>query len=369
MKIAYDPQIFSGQMYGGISRYFFEIASRINDGNNVDLKVVAPMHVNAYLKKLPKKLLTGFSSPFPYDFLRLYQRGSSMILGDVILRSFSPDVVHETYYFKTPLGPKKSLRVLTIYDMIHEKFQTQFKYGDKTPKHKAIAASRADHVICISESTKNDVINILGLSPEKISVTHLGFDLIVDHAHNIKTDWLLTGKPYLLFVGSRGGYKNFFGVLETYASSSLLRSEFNLCCFGGGSFTHDELAAIKKFGLQAEQVVQVSGDDQVLAEAYRGAYAFIYPSLYEGFGIPPLEAMSYDCPVVCSNTSSIPEVVGDAGQYFDPYDKSSIQAAIEGVVASNELRLTLIEKGKRRLKLFSWDKCAVETFQIYKSLI
>lgn len=99
-----------------------------------------------------------------------------------------------------------------------------------------------------------------------------------------------------------------------------------------------------------------------------GACAFIFPSLYEGFGIPPLEAMSHDCPLVCSNTSSIPEVVGDAGEYFDPADAASMRAAIERVVTSDSHRKLLISKGRARLKYFSWDCCAVETLEIYMKL-
>jgi glycosyltransferase involved in cell wall biosynthesis len=107
----------------------------------------------------------------------------------------------------------------------------------------------------------------------------------------------------------------------------------------------------------------------LLAKFYIKASVFVYPSLYEGFGIPPLEAMAYKCPVVCSNTSSIPEVVGDAGVYFDPYSIESIRLATERVVESESLINDLIRKGENRLKFFSWDKCANETLKVYKSLL
>jgi glycosyltransferase involved in cell wall biosynthesis len=106
----------------------------------------------------------------------------------------------------------------------------------------------------------------------------------------------------------------------------------------------------------------------LLAKLYKFARAFIYPSLYEGFGIPPLEAMSHGCPVVCSNTSSIPEVVGDAGEYFDPVDTGSMREAIEHVVGSDSHRNLLIAKGYERLKSFSWDRCAAETLDVYRRL-
>jgi glycosyltransferase involved in cell wall biosynthesis len=368
IKVAYDSQIFSGQVYGGVSRYICEIATRISKDSDISVKTVAPMYVNAYLESMPKRILSGFKSPFPYDFLRLYQRALSLLLGDTMLRFMRPDIVHETYYFKYPLGSKRAVRVLTIYDMIHEKFESQFQYGDKTAKHKAAAAERADHIICISESTKRDVIEILGIKPEKISVIHLGFDLIKGNADKDSQPECAVDKPYLLYVGTRGGYKNFQPMLQAYATSQLLKSEFNLVCFGGGSFNTEELVLMKKLDLGANQVYQFSGDDELLAQYYKGASAFVFPSLYEGFGIPPLEAMSYSCPVVCSNTSSIPEVVGDAGQYFNPYDVKSMQIAIELVVESAELKKSLIAKGKGRLNQFSWDKCAAETLAVYKGL-
>ena len=365
MKIAFDSQIFSAQVYGGISRYFCEIASKICKNSKETVKIVAPMHVNAYLDNLPKEILSGFHSPFSSDFLRLHQRAASIVLGDLILRFIRPDIIHETYYFKYPLGPRSASRLLTVYDMIHEKFESQFPYEDKTAKYKAAAVARADHIICISESTKKDLIDILEVRPEKITVIHLGFDL-TDSPHSLVEH---NGRDYLLYVGNRGGYKNFLTMLEVYASSEVLRSKYDLICFGGGAFNADELNAIRALNLSPKNVVQLSGGDALLANHYKNASAFVYPSLYEGFGIPPLEAMSYGCPVVCSNTSSIPEVVGDAGQYFDPYDKESMQNSIETVINSSALRDSLIAKGYLRLQEFSWDKCARATLNVYKNLV
>jgi len=107
----------------------------------------------------------------------------------------------------------------------------------------------------------------------------------------------------------------------------------------------------------------------ILASYYKAASVFVYPSLYEGFGIPPLEAMSFDCPVVCSNVSSIPEVVGNAGEMFDPYDPDSLRMAIENVVDNDELRQTLIIRGRHRIQFFSWERCAQETLDVYRRVL
>ncbi|MDH4153339.1 MAG: glycosyltransferase family 4 protein [Nitrospira sp.] len=368
MKIAYDSQIFCSQTYGGISRYFCETASRIAKEPDVQVVIAAPMHINAYLENVSPKIVSGFRAPPAAAHFHPLRRRLGLVFGDLMLRAMAPDLVHETFFHGYPLGSRRTRRVLTIYDMIHEKFASSFPHTDKTARYKALAAERADHVICISESTRQDALEILGLSPGKTSVIYLGFDLM--KGVNNKVEGLVEpiGEPYLLYVGKRGGYKNFLRLLEAYGTSSQLKSHYTLICFGGGAFKADELRALQSLGLDGARVKHLEGDDQLLAEFYERASAFIFPSLYEGFGIPPLEAMSHDCPVVCSNTSSIPEVVGDAGEYFDPHDVEAMRVAIERVVMSDSHRKLLIAKGRVRLKRFSWDRCAAETLDVYKKL-
>lgn len=373
MKIAYDSQIFCAQTYGGVSRYFCEIASRLARDPELDVSIAAPMYVNAYLEHMPKGIVSGFRAPnvdrFKSIYPRLALRATGLLLGDLMLRAISPDIVHETYFFSYRLGSRRARRVLTIYDMIHERFPSDFPLADKTSRHKAMAAKRADHVICISESTQRDAIEILGLAPEKTSVIHLGFDLMKSGNDSLINGTSAIDEPFLLYVGSRGGYKNFLRLLEAYALSPQLRAEFKLVCFGGGALSAEEQERIARLGLGNDRVIQLGGSDQLLSSLYARAQAFIYPSLYEGFGIPPLEAMSHDCPVICGTTSSIPEVVGDGGEYFDAADVDSMREAIERVVSSESHRKALIEKGRARLGCFSWDRCAKETLEVYRNLV
>jgi glycosyltransferase involved in cell wall biosynthesis len=368
MKIAYDSQIFSAQVYGGISRYFCEIARRIAKEPGLQVSIAAPMYVNAYLEDMPEGLVSGFRAPKIIGS-RLLQRGVGMLIGDLMLRAKAPDIVHETYYFPYRLGPRRARRVLTIHDMIPEKFASNLLHTEKTAQYKVLAAKRADHVICISESTRRDAIEILGLQPDKTSVIYHGFDLMNARVKVATNVVLPTNKPYLLYVGIRGGYKNFLGLLEAYASSPLLRTEYGLICFGGGAFSQDEQKVFEMHGLDQAQIIQIGGSDQLLAELYKNASVFVYPSLYEGFGMPPLEAMAHDCPVACSNSGSIPEVVADAGEYFDPGNIESLRVAIEHVTESASHRGALIKKGHERLKLFSWDHCATKTLDVYNALV
>ena len=368
MKIAYDHQIFGWQQYGGISRYFFELASNIAVSKAADVTVVSPVFVNAYLQSASDGLrVIGKKVPAIRRSGRLF-RAANQLLAPALMRNLSPDIVHETYYSKTRCAPAKSRVVLTVFDMIHERYPDSFPAWDSTAQEKALAVRRADHIICISKQTRSDLIEILKVNPDDTSVVNLGFTLTQGEFGNpIAT--AVSDRPYLLYVGSRGGYKNFDGFIRAFASNDRLRNFFDVVAFGGGAFSSRELGLFTGLGLHGGSVRHVAGDDARLATLYRGAEVFVYPSLYEGFGIPPLEAMGFDCPVVCSNTSSIPEVVGDAALFFDPNDLSSMEGALAEITGNAGLRNSLIARGRERIKIFSWKKCAEETVEIYKKVL
>ena len=276
-----------------------------------------------------------------------------------------PDLVHETYYASKPAMTPGYKRVLTVYDMIHELFPAEFPANDRTPIDKASAVARADHIICISEHTRRDLIRILGVPHEKTSVIHLGISL---SPTGTRGD-LPVCRPFLLYVGARGGYKNFACLLRAYAASGRLLKEFDLLAFGGGPINTKEAEFIRQLSIPPENVRQVQGGDDVLEVLYRRAAAFVYPSLYEGFGLPPLEAMSFDCPVICSNASSIPEVVGNAALLFDPLSAEALGQAIAVVLDDAGLRQALIAKGRARINHFSWEKCAQLTMTVYERVL
>jgi glycosyltransferase involved in cell wall biosynthesis len=367
MKIAFDYQIFGWQEYGGISRYAFELASALHAGRSDEVAIFCPIYVNRYLERAPAGLLRdGRRVPsFPRSG-RIY-RALNRWLAWPALRRFRPDIVHQTYYSGGGARLQGARYVLTVHDMIHERFPENFSPVDPTRREKAMAVARADHVICISEQTRKDLIDILSVPYEKTSVVHLGFALSAGQRSAEERPRL--EYPYILFVGSRGGYKNFGELLLAYASSPAVHERVKLVCFGGGAFRAAELAAIGKAGLNASKVIHIAGDDDVLANCYRHARAFIYPSRYEGFGIPLLEAMSFGCPVACSNVSSIPEVVGNAAEMFDPDSVDAMASALERVVNNEERRQSLVELGRVRLENFSWAKCARETLDVYRGVL
>lgn len=367
MRIAYDSQAFVMQSYGGISRYFTRLAQGMSDSEQ-QVGIFASLHRNGYLSALPEEVVHGkYVDHYPANTARLFG-AYNRIRSRFQMARWRPDLVHETYYSNAATLSRHSPVVITVYDMIHELFPSDFSPKDETTVFKRRAVERADHVICISENTKIDLMNMYGTSTNKLSVVHLGFDHFAPTA-----DWAQFStpakRPFILYVGQRGGYKNFLGFLKAVSSSSRLLSDFDIVAFGGGRFSMSELREISELDFSENQVIHKSGSDELLGSLYRSATSIVYPSLYEGFGIPPLEAMAHQCPVISSNTSSMPEVIGSAAEYFDPADTDDIRRAIEAVVYSdyrlNELRLL----GLNRIKHFSWDECSSQTLDIYKKLI
>ena len=376
MRIAFDHQAFCRQIAGGISRYYCRLAEELSRQDQ-QVGIFAPVYRNIYLKDLPAHLVHGLSvKNYPPKTAGVCVAANGLVSRSMI-RRWNPDVVHETYFHKQGTCSDKTPTVITIFDMIGELDAPQqsnhpidFK---NTDKYKAI--QRADHVICISEHTRQDLVRLFGVEENKLSVIHLGCDLpqqeqFTEAVRNFERQLNpKTSRPFLLYVGLRAGYKNFAGMIKAIAASSMLMRDFDLVAFGGGAFTLSEQQLLNSLGFDSQQVRQVGGTDQDLNLLYRQAAAFIYPSTYEGFGLPPLEAMARQCPVVSSYTSSMPEVIGDAAEFFNPNETDSIKFAIEQVVFSEERKQDLIQKGNQRVAQFGWSACAEKTLSVYKTLV
>lgn len=367
MRIAFDDQTFTQQTYGGISRYFSRLAEALISRGH-EAKIFAPLHINSYIESLPSQAVWGRRiDHYPYKTARFFTGLNHCFAGRAIAR-WHPQIVHETYFSKSGSASKGCPLVVTVYDMIHELFAAEFSTRVDTSGAKRAAVKRADHVICISENTKRDLVSILSVPEEKISVIHLACDPVLKRSEGYP-EVAAAKRPYLLFVGARGGYKNFSRVLKAVSGSARLKVEFDLVAFGGGELSSAEKDVIQGLGFADSQIQHISGDDDALGRLYAQASAFIYPSIYEGFGIPPLEAMAYGCPVVSSNASSMPEVIGSAGAYFDPHDVEEIRHAIESVVFDASRTAMLVAAGRERVAQFSWGRCAEETVSVYQALV
>lgn len=366
MKILFDHQIFTVQKYGGISRYFYELIKELKNMDNIQINVSLLISDNYYISD--KQTIKHMNFVPSKDFrgktrLILY---SNKINSLYHIKKGNFNIYHPTYYdpyFLKYINDKPF--VLTVFDMIHEKFKEMFSQEDKTTENKRLLVEKATKIIAISQSTKNDLIEVFNIEPSKIEVVYLGNSMILNNKSVLD---IKIPKKYILFVGSRGGYKNFDRFVR--ASSILLNENLDLLivCVGGGKFKAEELSLFNQLNMK-DKIFQYNLDDESLAQFYKNATMFIFPSLYEGFGIPILEAFACKCPLVCSNTSSLPEIADNGAEYFDPYNEESIYKAIKNVLDNSEYRKQLINNGIERLKHFSWEKTALQTKRVYEDIL
>jgi glycosyltransferase involved in cell wall biosynthesis len=364
MKLLYDHQVFTLQRYGGISRYFYELIVDILEKDQIDISLFMGHFINEFgLEKYKDKYKKFFGKTHKdYPKSKLFYLHFNNILFRRFFKNTYPDIYHQTYY-QYLNKDFKGKRIITVYDMTHELFPKLFSPLDRTSEWKKTSIPKADGITCISKSTKNDLLKMFDIAHENVEVIYLGFACINEFEKKRKID-----SPYILFVGDRGGHKNFNLLLECLSIKNNLRKNFKLICFGRNDFTNEESEKIRKYNLE-NSVEYISGPDTLLANLYYNASAFVYPSKYEGFGIPPLEAMNYGCPVVASYSSSIPEVVGDAGFYFDPENSEELGEKLDQVISNDDLRKELIKKGYEQKEKFSWERCSEETLKFYEKVL
>ena len=387
MKILYDHQIFYRQNYGGVSRYFCELMNRFS--TDPDMSFTLPLHYvqNDNLSQFPQlnKYWSGrYNGLYNNYFVSLLQKkirfnalnfGLNFLINNQgesvrLLQGQDFDIFHPTYYepyFLKYLGKKPY--VLTVYDMIHEHFPHYFKTGDQTKVWKKHLIENAGAIIAISENTRQDIIKFTDADPGRIHVIYLGNPFEHRSAQpDPGSARPVFEKPYLLFVGGRPAYKNFDFFIRSVAGIVRDHEDLHIVCAGWLPFSSREKKVFKESGIP-DKVHHVKINDTILKKLYQNARAFVFPSLYEGFGLPVLEAFSCGCPAILSNSSSLPEIGGVGADYFNPHDSESICSAVELVLSDTKYRGDLIQKGSERLKFFSWEKTAVSTKNVYAALL
>ena len=350
------------QPYGGVSRYWFELLQSMTLYDGPEMMLFAGLHFS----RLPIERLSPMMNVVSMKLPFVPSRGRGLI------RSFSgaccrwqlswhkPTIYHATYFDMIP-SPKQTKRVLTVHDMISEKF---YGLDAHASRQKRRTLEMADYAICISEATKNDLLQYFPSFENRCTVIHHGTTELPPP----KADLNLPEYPYVLYVGARRGYKNFRCLVQALKIINQARVEdIGLLCFGGGDFTNEEIEQLSMAGL-IQKTRRVQGGDDVLAAAYAHTKAMVYPSLYEGFGLPILEAMTAGCPVICGNTSSLPEVAGDAALYFDPTSAEDLATRIQFLIEDNNVTERLKILGYRRAGCFSWEKAAQATLEVYECL-
>jgi glycosyltransferase involved in cell wall biosynthesis len=370
MRVLYDHQIFDLQQFGGISRYFSELMRSYSMAGTPSFELACPYTTNAYLWEAPfLKLNTPLT--------RKCYKGSGLLnnilagrrnrpAAEKALRAGDYDLFHPTYYnpyFLPLLGGKPF--VLTVHDMIHERYPEEYPTDDPTTVRKQRLVDQAAHIIAVSQSTKNDLIEFYNVQEERVSVVYHGCSL----TSMAKADSTVAlPEKYLLYVGERSRYKNFAFAIRAMAPLFREQPGLQLLCVGGGVFTPEERALLAELGL-AGRCTQMRLADAELVAAYSHAVALVFPSLCEGFGIPVLEAFTCGCPAILSRRTSLPEVGGDAALYFDPECGDELLSQVVRLLADNTLRAELVQAGRQRVRDFSWERAASETSAVYARVL
>jgi glycosyltransferase involved in cell wall biosynthesis len=367
MNILLDGKILEMQSKGGVTNYLKSIAKQMAYDQNVfvattlrDIDVDSQhIHLVDYERfALKPGRLSYWLEKFYFEFYTS--------LNNV-------DVVHLPYYlnlFRDRINNIKKPVVLTVHDLIKEKFPHYFKLMPGEMDYRLQVMKRANAIICDSYNTKLDLLHFYPeLESKQITVVHLATNLDQHLVSEPSNQVLLNKKmsQYFMFVGGRKKYKNFDLCLKAF---SRIAKEFNFVGLNvvGSPFDSDELTLVKE--LELENRVHNLGliEDSDLAHYYKQSIALIYPSEYEGFGLPPLEAISCGTCVIAASVSSIPEVVQDAGLFLSQLSINDLSNALRAILSSSDLRSKLIEAGEKVANQFSWENTCSKTLEVYQSV-
>ena len=357
MKILFDYPGFELKV-SGAGRYFLEIIRALDNRNEI---IIASKYMNNISASEYFKINRRFMNDFQFIGKSRVEKLLQRKHANQIIKRNEYDIFHATgqdYYYKKEI---RSLPlVITVHDLIYEMI---FQHGTIDSERLELY-NRADRIIAISNNTKLDLINLYpNIDKNKIFVIHHGVSTlkyeIVSHIRG----------NYILYVGTRKEeYKNFKRFVNALHPLLIQDSTLKIVCTGL-PFTNLEIQMLKKNNLIDKLVNVGFVSDMELYSLYANAMAFVFPSIYEGFGLPILEAFNAGCPVCLSNTSCFPEIAGNAALYFDPFDENSIYNTVSKLIYDIELKKRLINDGIERLKLFSWINTANKTEEVYKSIL
>jgi len=352
MKVLFDHQIFNF-VYGGASKYFAMLLANMPQGS---WQTTCLLPVNEYARSL------HLFKTYPYVF-----RGQMRIV-DYINRPYTRwrlsrghyDVFHQTNFGTYCLKELKDKPMVTTY---HDANYSTFNPQPELVELQRLSLQRADAVVAVSRNTKKDLLELFNIDERKVHVVYHG----IEQPDLSRLGQRLFDFPYLLYVGQRAPYKNFTRFVRAFAAIAHRVPDVKVVCTFF-DFSSSERQLMQSLGLN-DRFVHISADERQMLQLYHDAVAFVYPSLYEGFGMPILEAWCCQCPVVLSRASCFPEIAAEAGLYFDPNSEEEMSVALLRIIDDSTLHDELIRRGTERVKLFSWKQCADRHVDIYKSLI
>jgi glycosyltransferase involved in cell wall biosynthesis len=354
VNLVLDNSVFSIQRVGGVSTYWYQLFERLRQS---DLRLTVlnsnPASDNLLEKDIEYEGLHCVDeSRIPMRWLRYLPLRCKL----------PPKALFHSGYLRVSTQHDVA-NIVTLHDFAHErKLATRFPRSLINTKQKAFSVSRADGIICISESTRQDLLEFFPhTDPAKIRVIYHG--ICPEYRPQVVRAQLPFDLPpnFVLYVGARSSYKNFAIAVDTVR---LLGAPYSLVAVGGGPWAPSEMTVLKN-KLSDRYRVLPAVDVQHMNALYNQSVCLLYPSSYEGFGLPPGEAMKAGCPVVAVRRSSIPEVAGEAGLLVDEISAASFASEIRRL-EGKDFRQCVVDAGLRRAALFTWDKCAAETLQFYR---
>jgi mannosyltransferase len=373
LSLFIDGIIFGERVFGGVARIWEAIIPRLAE-REIPLTLLFPARKHHPLEALPHQ---HESTRIIYDHFYWPKRffGDSRFRSSLLTNLYhaSDAKIFHTSYFTTLHSPG-TRKFVTVYDLIYEIYESRApsKWVRQVLENKRNAIESADQIICISESTKRDLLRLYSPSLEpKVAVIYSGvapfsgkgpirpFRDLAD-----RNGLILRGNDYFLVVGGLDGYKNFKLILDLLDQKPADR-DYRFLSVGAGKNSSVREEALRKYPANFVFLDFVPNED--LAVLYQNAIGLVYSSLYEGFGLPVIEAMQNLCPVACSNSSSLPEAGGEAAIYFDPRSTDELHHALIRLATCDRLQVT--EKGLLQSRKFSWEKTVDDLLNLYKSML
>ncbi len=360
-QILINDNIISHKSQRGVARYFRKVVDGIIDHFEAKTAIYSPeareygkaKHIQALQFRGSRRLRIGD------------------ITASIVAALLRPSVVFSPYYGNMRTG---AAEVFTVHDMIYEIFPHYYpgenRYNQKFVAEKKRCFERAAALIAISTSTAADILTYYpNVDASKITVVYHGIDEFFFEGKAQQRDTL--EKRYFLYVGHRTVYKNFLRLLAAFGQSGLAKNfDLRVISPSVGGFSREEIDCLDKYALHNTVKLITNATEVNLRESYANAAAFVYPSEYEGFGLPILEAMASGTLAVTSNTSSLPEVGGEVAFYFDPYNEESIVHSLQHIARlSVDDREHRIRQGIERAKTFSWTRCQQQTVDVLRQFI